>query len=335
MSSNPIVSVILVCWNSAAYLPRCLASLSAQTYHNLEVILLDNGSTDDAMQDLQEKYPRLNLRVERLGSNLGFAAANNLGAQLAQGQWLALLNPDAFPASDWLEQLLKAAEAQPAAFFASRQIQADQPDLLDGEGDVYHVSGLAWRRNYGLPVYSMETPQEVFSACAAAALYSRSAFLTAGGFDEDYFAYHEDVDLGFRLRLHGLRCLFVPQAVVHHVGSASHGKESDFAIYHGHRNLTWTYIKDMPGFLMWLFLPLHIVTSLISLARFSFTGHASAIWRAKMDAVRGSGAMLRKRRQVQGERRVSVIEIYRQMNGDLLAPMRTAVARRRTQLGKV
>jgi GT2 family glycosyltransferase len=315
------VSVILVSWNSAAHLNRCLECLRAQTLQEFDVVLVDNGSTDGSLDGLENRWPALSLRVERLPENRGFATANNLGAHLAQGKWLALLNLDAFPDPDWLEQLLKAAEAHPASFFSSRQIQAERPDLLDGEGDVYHISGLAWRRNYGLPIYPTQAVQETFSACGAAALYPRGAFL--------------DVDLGFRLRLHGLRCLFVPQAVVHHVGSASHGKDSDFAIYHGHRNLTWTYVKDMPGMLLWFFLPFHILTGLLFLVRFTLSGHGSAIWRAKMDAVRGVGILLRKRRQIQRERRVSLIEIYRQMNGDLLAPLQASLRRRPKRPGSV
>jgi GT2 family glycosyltransferase len=86
-------------------------------------------------------------------------------------------------------------------------------------------------------------------------LYRRSALIELGGFDEDYFCYVEDVDLGFRLRLAGHQCLYIPSSIVHHVGSGSTGgKNSDFAVYHGHRNLVWTYVKDMPGFLFWLFL---------------------------------------------------------------------------------
>ena len=98
-----------------------------------------------------------------------------------------------------------------------------------------------------------------------------------GGFDEDYFSYHEDVDLGFRLRLRGLNCVLVPQAIVHHVGSASTGKKSDFSIYYGHRNLVWTFFKDMPSTLFWLYLPLHIVTNIFFLIYFTFKGKGNAI----------------------------------------------------------
>jgi GT2 family glycosyltransferase len=122
---------------------------------------------------------------------------------------------------------------------------------LDGAGDEYHVSGLAWRRFYNHLAngYGLK-PEEVFGACAAAAMYRREDFLKIGGFDEDYFSYFEDVDLSFRLRLAGGRCLYVPDAIVHHVGSASTGKLSDFVVYYGHRNLVWTFFKDMPGTLV-------------------------------------------------------------------------------------
>ncbi len=322
-------SVVILTWNSSAHLPRCLACLSAQTHRDFEVIIVDNGSTDHTLAGIQTPRGDMNLRIERLASNFGYAVGNNVGARLAQGRWLALLNADAFPEPDWLEQLMQAARAHPEAFFASRQIQADRPDLLDGEGDAYHVSGLAWRRDYGLPVGPPGAPYEVFTACGAAALYPRQAFLDAGGFDEDYFAYHEDVDLGFRLRLRGMRCLFIPQAVVQHVGSAASGKNSAFAIYHGHRNLVWTYFKNMPATLFWLFLPIHVVMTLICLLWFSLVGQGGAIWRAKIDAVRGLPKILPARRQVLQGRRATAFDLYRHMDKGVLAPIEAFVARRR------
>jgi GT2 family glycosyltransferase len=258
--------------------------------------------------------------VERLDSNRGFAYANNLGARLARGEWIILLNTDAFPEPDWLERLLEAARAHPNAFFTSRQIQADKPSILDGEGDIYHVSGLAWRKGYGLPVYPLNEVQEIFSASGAAALYPRQDFLSAGGFDDDFLSYHEDVDLGFRLRLRGLNCFMVPQAVVHHVGSVTFGKKSDFSIYHGHRNLVWTYVKDMPPLLFWFYLPLHIAVNIFFLIYFTLRGQGGAICRAKVDALRGLIPMLKKRRGIQQQRKISTAEIHRAMSRNWLTP---------------
>ncbi|MBI5297130.1 MAG: glycosyltransferase family 2 protein [Chloroflexi bacterium] len=322
MQAGAFVSVILVCWNSGKYLPRCLDSLEAQTFRDFEVVLVDNGSTDGSLDGLAEKYPRLKFQIEKLGRNQGFAAANNIGVRLASGAWAALLNTDAFPAPDWLETLTQAiARFGNQCVYASRQVQADLPSLLDGEGDVYHVSGLGWRMHYNFPVYTAGEPFRVFSACGATALLPREDFLAVGGFDEDYFAYHEDVDLGFRLRLRGLDCMLIPQAVVHHIGSASSGKASDFAIYHGHRNLVWTYFKDMPAPLLWLYLPLHLVMNLVFVLFFSAQGRAGVILRAKWDALLGLPSMLRKRGQAQGPGKGRAASIHAAMSRNWFAPL--------------
>lgn len=324
MDALPLVSIILVSWNSARFLPRCLEHLSKQTFQGFEIVLIDNGSQDRGTDHIESEYPQLRLRVERLDSNIGFAAANNRGARLARGKWIALLNTDAFPEPDWLEQLLQAARSHPGgSFFSSRQVQADQPALLDGSGDEYHVSGLAWRRfyNYQASRYGHNT-EEVFGACAAAALYEREAFLHVEGFDEEFFSYFEDVDLSFRLRLAGGRCLYVPQAVVHHIGSASSGKTSPFAIYHAHRNMIWTFFKNMPGLLVWVCLPFHIAINALFVFSFLLKGRGTAILRGKLDAVRGMSRVLQKRRQIQRSRTASTWQIWRAMNRDVLAPYR-------------
>ncbi len=305
----PAISFIIPTWNSAAYLPRCLACLSAQTYRDFEVIVIDNGSTDNATLGLEEKYPHLNLHVKRLMSNRGFAVANNIGASLAHGDWLALLNADAFPEPDWLTSLIAATKRHPNAFFSSCLIQANTPNLIDGQGDVYHASGLAWRRNYNLPRTLNPPEGEIFSACAAAALYPTKEFLSVGGFDEDYFAYNEDVDLGFRLRLCGLKCFYIPEAVAYHIGSTSFGKRGERATYLGHRNVVWTFIKDMPGPLFWLFLPIHLAYTLIHLIYFTKIKQGHVIWKAKLDAWKEIGPILKKRRRIHQNRTASIKDI--------------------------
>lgn len=322
------VSVLVITWNNFSFLERSINCLRLQSFNKFEILIVDNGSKDDFLDELPEKYPSLDLKTHKLQTNHGFAAANNIGARLANGKYLVLLNADAFPEPDWLERLLEAAEKYPNASLSSRQIQVDRPDLLDGEGDVYHVSGLGWRKNYNLPVYPLTEPQEIFSACGAAALYPRQAFLDAGGFDEDYFSYHEDVDLGFRLRLRGLKCMLIPQAVVHHVGSASTGKRSDFSVYYGHRNLVWTYFKDMPALLLWLFLPLHVLVGVFFLFYFTLRGQGNVIWRAKIDALRGLPRIMKKRREVQRSRSITTADLYRVMSRNWLTPFVEFLKRR-------
>lgn len=299
----------------------CLDALRAQTYKDFEVILVDNDSGGTETEGMAARFPDLRLRRAVQEGNTGFAAGSNRGARLANGAWLAMLNPDAFPAPDWLQELVGAAATLPDAFFASRQIQANRPLLLDGEGDTYYTSGLAMRAHYNRPYSGAGSPREVFSACAAAAMYPREAFLAAGGFDADYFAYHEDVDLGFRLRLRGLRCFLVQKAVVRHVGAASSGRRSSVAVYHGHRNLVWTFAKDMPSPWIWLYLPLHLVANVASIVYFALAGHSRTILRAKCDALRGLPGALAKRRGVQAQRKVPASQVVQQMNHNVIGPL--------------
>jgi GT2 family glycosyltransferase len=318
----PLASVLVLCWNSSSYISRCLDSLANQTFKDFEVIVIDNGSTDGSDVILRNDWNGLDLRIERLEINKGFAAANNLGARLARGKSLALLNADAFPEPNWLEILLRSAEESPEfSIFSSQQIQANIPELLDGAGDAYHVTGLAWRRHYNKPVQDYgKQAEEVFSACPAAALYLREEFLNVGGFDEDYFSYFEDVDLSFRLRLAGKKCLYVPEAVVHHVGTASTGKRSDFSVYYGYRNLIWTFVKDMPSPLFWIFLPLHIGAMLFFVSYLTLRGQGKIVRKTIGDAIRGLPKMIEKRKVIQKNIQIEPTDLLKVMSTGLSEP---------------
>jgi GT2 family glycosyltransferase len=298
------VAVLIVNWNAGALLGRCLASLEQQSRRPDRVIVVDNASTDDSLALAAGYLSRVELL--RLDDNVGFARANNIAARAAQDvDALALLNPDAFPEPQWLSALVDAARRFPEFGAFASQLRLDAtPDRLDGAGDSYHVSGRAWRNGHNAPADRWpEGEYEVFAPCAAAALYRRSAFEEIGGFDESYFCYFEDVDLGFRLRLHGYRTLYVPASVVRHVSSASSGYRSDFAVYHGERNAVWTFVKNMPGRLFWIYLPQHLALNAAALLFYPFRGQGRAVWRAKWHALRGLKAVLVKRREEQRRRR--------------------------------
>lgn len=301
---NYKIAVIIVNYNSEALLARCLLALTHQTYQPTRILVMDNGSHAPLQLD-SARYSHV--EIIYLGKNLGFAAANNHGIwHVEDCEWVVLLNPDAFPHSDWLMHLVKVAtENQAFSCFASHLISAENPEILDGTGDVYHVSGRPWRRDYGKKNLLSRKLEEVFAPCAAAAMYKRSAILEVGGFDEQYFCYVEDVDLGFRLRLADYRCLYVPEAVVFHIGSAITGKKSDFFVYHGQRNLVWTYVKNMPGLLFWIYLPQHILLNVFSLFFFSLRGQFKAVFKAKWDALRHLPVILQRRKEIQKHRKVS------------------------------
>jgi GT2 family glycosyltransferase len=310
----PGVAVVVVNFNGGEIVEQCLAALAVQSRPPERTIVVDNASTDGSPDRIAARFPEVELT--RLAHNAGFAGGNNVGVRAAGDcEWVALLNPDAFPEPTWLERLLATAERRPEyAFFGSLLLRADDPGEVDGTGDAYHVGGMAWRRDNGRPIAEAHLdPGEIFSPCAAAALYRRDAFLTAGGFDEALFAYYEDSDLAFRLHLLGERCYFVPDAVVRHVGFSTSGEESPFTVYYSQRNLVWTWVKNMPAPLLLVYLPQHLLVNLLNIGWYTARGRARPVLRSKLDALRGLRAVLRRRRELQAKRAVSARELRAQL----------------------
>lgn len=305
------VTVVVVNFNGGDLVIRCLEHVARQERLPERIVLLDNASTDGSLaacRRLVEADERLRIRtlIDPLSANHGFAAANNRGIAMADTEYVALLNPDAFAAPGWLQALLDTAARHPdIAAFGSRQMLAGRDGIVDGLGDCYSLTGLAWRRGHGRRLVPADlASREIFAPCAAAALYRRAAVLEVSGFDADYFCYFEDVDLGLRLRLAGHRALYVPEAVVEHVGGASSGGgRSPTATYFGHRNLVWTAIKDLPAPLLCIFLLAQIPQTIFLTVVCAWRGRLRAFLCGKCDAVRGLGACLRKRRIVQRGRR--------------------------------
>jgi GT2 family glycosyltransferase len=310
-----MVTVIIVNFNGGDMICQCLAALARQSFQDFVTVVVDNNSADGSVSSIRAQHPEV--VILPLTANAGFAGGVNHALRThAQGPLVALLNPDAFAAPDWLESLVAAASELPEfAAFGSRMYSDDAQQHLDGVGDAYHVSGLPWRQAHGCANGTKhDREREIFAPCAAAALYRLEALQAVGLMDEDYFLYVEDVDLGFRLRLAGYRALYVPQACIQHVGSAFVGRNSDFQVYHGHRNLVWVFVKNMPGALFWLFLPLHIALNLVTLAWFSLRGKGSVVLRAKRDALRGIPHYWAKRKSVQDQRKASAWAILRHLS---------------------
>ncbi len=312
MTPAPKISVIIVNYNGEEWLSRCVQSVADQTLTDFECFIVDNGSADDSIAALPELDSRFT--IMELGENTGFARGNNIAAKQARGEWLALLNPDAFARPDWLEKLLEATTLAPnVTMVGSTQYMALEPNIYDGVGDFYHAAGLAWRGKHG---HSTEghTPEttEVFGPCAAAALYHHETFERLGGFDERFFCYHEDVDIAFRFRLAGGICIQKADAIVDHVSSGISGKASPFAVYHGTRNRLWTFIKCMPPLGLFLFGPFHIALNLAFMFWSLFRkGRAKPTWRGVRDGVKGIPAIWKSRKDV--ERNVGLFALLRVM----------------------
>lgn len=312
IEASPLVSVIVVNYNAGARIRRMLDCLAAQTFRNFEIIIIDNASTDGS-RHLADEHTSAPVVIDA-GSNLGFAAASNRAAARAGGVFLAFLNPDAYPRPEWLAHLVAAADRYPwADAFGSAQINAGNPAVIDGAGDVFHVLGVPYRGHFGWSVEKMPAEGECFAACAAAALYRAEAFRTLGGFEEGFFCYGEDVDLGFRLRLRGGSTIQVADAIVLHEGSGITGRVSDFTVYHGHRNRIWTTYRCMPGLLYWPLFPVRLAADLYLLARSPASGTLRPYWRALRDGYGRLGQWRNTRRRLQKERRVSLLSLARML----------------------
>lgn len=214
-------AVVIPNWNGREWLRGCLDSVAAQTLPPSEVIVVDNGSTDGSLELLSDRAPAV--RTIELGRNTGFAFAVNRGLEAAGAELVALVNNDVVLEPDWLERMVAALNAHPeAASVASKMVDLQDPGILYDAGDFLRRDGLCEQRGrFERDDGSFDRPGEAFSACAGAGLYRRDAVLAAGGFDERYFAYIEDVDLGLRLRLRGWTCRYEPAAVARHAGGGS------------------------------------------------------------------------------------------------------------------
>lgn len=299
-------SLIVLAYNSRAHLDRCLAALSA---FDAEIICADNGSTDDTdFTTLKTRFPNVRFRLH--GENLGFAAGNNRAAGEALGEWLGFINPDAFAEPRWLAAMRAAIRLDPAArVFTSLQLDAADPSKMDGAGDAMTFFGFPYRMGFGQPLPPHLPPAAVFSPCGAAFVIHRDLWRRLGGFDERFFTYCEDADLGFRAQLLGHACRFVPEARVAHVGSASTSVRSDFALYHGYRNRLWLYLKNMPLAVLIPTLPLHIGLTLLGALIDTLKGRGRTAWRGIGEALAGMGPILKARHTIAKSRQISALRL--------------------------
>ncbi|MGB9777649.1 MAG: glycosyltransferase family 2 protein [Anaerolineae bacterium] len=306
----PQVTVIIPNWNGAVHLPTCLDSLRRQTFRDLEIIVVDNGSTDDSLALLARDYPEV--EVLALGENRGFAGACNAGIRAARGEFVVLLNNDTEADPRWLEEVVAAFRRHPeAGIVASKMRLFDRRDVLHTAGDYYRVDGRpgnrgVWETDRGQ--YDQE--EYVFSACGGSAAYRRTMLDEIGLLDEDFFYSCEDVDLAWRAQLAGWRCVYAPRAVVYHKLSATGGGVT--ASFYDGRNFIYLLVKDYPGDL-WRRYWWAILRAQLRLAWEALRAWRGAAARARLRGMlaglTGIPRMLRKRRAVQRTRRVDTAYI--------------------------
>src|SRR6266566_4643160 len=244
---KPEISVIVVNLNRRELLGRCLASLWRQTFSNFEVVVVDNGSTDGSMEFLRA-ISNQRLRIVSLSSNKGFAGGSNAGITVAKGRYIATLNNDAEADQRWLEELAVGIESdESVGMCASKILFSNDRKRIDKAGHLIYPDGLNHGRGSGQPDRGQfDQREEVLFPDAAAALYRREMLEVIGLFDEYFFAYGDDADLGLRGRLAGWKCLYIPTAVVYHVHSATAGEFSPLKAFLIERNRICVAVKIFP-----------------------------------------------------------------------------------------
>ena len=291
--------VVIPNWNGRHLLARCLGALAAQTYQAFAVVIADNGSTDGSVEYVSAHFP--DVFVIANAENRGFAMATNQGIRALESRYVATLNNDTEVDPVWLASLIAAMESAPdVGMVASKMLFADRPQMINSAGIAIDRVGIAWDWRGGEPDDPDErAPVEIFGPCAGAALYRRAMLDEIGLFDEDFFAYMEDVDLAWRARVAGWRCLYAPQARVLHHHSATAKEGSPFKSFHLGRNKVWLLLKNYPFRALWYTVPLLVLYEVFALLYALLLRRDLHAWRGRWAGLRRWRAMCRKRPRIQ------------------------------------
>lgn len=240
------VSIVIPNYNGKKYMETCMLSLQKQTCKDFNVILVDNNSFDDSCEFIAQNYPQV--KIIKLDSNYGFSAAVNNGIKQSDSKYIVLLNNDTEVNPNWLEELINTIDKNKKIFsICSKMIQYKDRDKIDDAGDEYNLLGWAYKRGDGMPIEKYSDNDQVFSSCAGAAIYRKEVFEKIGYFDEDFFAYMEDVDISYRAKIHGYKNMYCSNAIVYHIGSATSGsKYNIFKVKLAARNNIYVVYKNMP-----------------------------------------------------------------------------------------
>jgi GT2 family glycosyltransferase len=320
----PLVSVVVVCFNGLEMSRHCLESIFSQDYQPLEIIVVDNGSQEDISGMVSGEFPAA--RLIRITENLGFAGGHNRGIEAAQGKYCAFINNDAVASSGWIRAMVEEAEADERIGAVSTVIMdGNRPGLLDSCGVGIALDGMSRQAMRGLRPPVMNSPREVLLASGCACLFRMEALMTVGLFDESFFAYCEDTDLGLRLRWAGYRVVIVPGGEATHYSSMTAGKFSIQKVFWVERNHYWAAVKNFPFQLLFLI-------PFVTLWRFAVQVYAvainagevrgftektgmreiaSAVIRASMAALAGIPLMLRRRKEFVKKRKIGNIEMMK------------------------
>lgn len=325
MPDSPLVSVVIVNWNGQDMIAGCLTSLAAQIFTDFEVIVVDNGSTDGSIALLNSSP--VPIRLIRNTENKGFCGANNQGIDSARGKYVALLNNDAEADPGWLAALVDAigqGDEPPCGMVASKILLFDDRTRIDKVGHLIYPDGQNRGRGSGeIDSGQYDELEETLWPDGCAALYSADMLRQIGGFDEDFFAYADDAELGLRGRIAGWRAVYAPKAVVYHRGGTTLGRYSSRRLFLIERNRIWLVAKLFP-LRLWPLTPYYFLRRSLAMAlahtdkqgeAFAATRQMGAwaliqcIAKANAAALWGLPRMIRKRSAISKFRKLSSGEI--------------------------
>ena len=306
----PLVTFIVVNWNGEAYIEECLQSLRSQDYGEYEIFVVDNGSTDNSINILEHFSE---VKVIRNRNNRGFGPANNQALQEAQGDLVAFVNNDTVLDSRWLSRIVPAFEDSRTGMCAGKTLSYYERDRIDNTGHLLYWDGLnrgrgRMQRDEG----QFDSLCEALFPSGCACVFRSTMLQQIGLFDEDFFLYGDDTELGLRARLAGWECSFVPSAVAYHRYSASTDPYDPLKFYFVERNRFWVALKYFPAELIALNPIFSIARWMLhAIAMFSGSGvtgefarrrSASALfklwWNAQVAAWRSAPRVWRKRREL-------------------------------------
>ncbi len=304
------LDIVIPNFNGKAFLKDCLASLQHQSFQDFRVIVVDNGSTDGSLELLRRDYPEVELIA--WDENRGFSVAVNAGIAHSSAPLVFLLNNDTELDAQCLAELVRTAAEKPEFdFFAAKMLNYHDHSCLDGAGEAFLRGGVGYRlgtMEQDAVCYS--TPRQVFGACAGAALYRQEFFVELGCFDEDFFAYLEDVDLNLRANSRGRKCWYVPEARVYHIGSATTGsKINPFTVRLSTRNNFCILIKNYPFVLLFRFAPAICVYQFFWLCFVLKKRQFGAYWGGIVQFIKIMPLMLAKRKETLGLATVDTREL--------------------------
>lgn len=306
-----MIAVVIPNYNGIEHLDECLNSLKNQTFKNFQIVLVDNGSSDSSVDFVENNYPEV--KLIKLNTNTGFSVAVNKGIKYSleefNSQYILLLNNDIQCSNSFLEEMIKGFVSEEIGSVASKMLNYYNRTVIDNAGDFIRKMGSPFARGHGeVDKGQYDEPGFVFAACAGAAMYKAVVFEEVGYFDEDFFAYYEDVDFGFRLQLYGYKCFYNPKAICYHKRGATTSHYPGYQVELCEKNLIALRVKNYPLRLLILWKMLFSIARIKRYISFLFSDRPSLFLSAVKGYFRGNlelGRSFKKRYSIQKRVQVS------------------------------